>query len=76
MSKSLPEIEKLAHELAHDDRAKLVESLLQSLQSSPAAEIQSAWDVEIATRLAAYERGEMEVFSAESVFAESRSKPK
>jgi putative addiction module component (TIGR02574 family) len=72
MAKSLTEIEKLAQALTHEDRARLAESLLQSLVASPVAEIQSAWDKEVAERIAAYERGDAEVFSAESVFAEAR----
>jgi hypothetical protein len=35
-------------------------------------EIEKAWEVEIAKRVAAYDRGEVPTFSAENVFAEAR----
>lgn len=72
MSKSLTEIEEMARALSDEERAQLAEALLQSLETTPAVEIQSAWEVEITARLAAHDRGELEVFSAESVFAEAR----
>jgi hypothetical protein len=46
--------------------------LLESLRDAPLAEIEKAWEVEIAERAAAYDRGELPTFSAESVFAEAR----
>jgi len=59
--------------LSPEERAKLAELLLESLRDAPLAEIENAWEVEIAERVAAYERGELPTFSAESVFAEARS---
>jgi len=46
--------------------------LLESLRDAPLAEIEATWDREIEERVAAYERGELETFSAEDVFAEAR----
>jgi putative addiction module component (TIGR02574 family) len=68
----LSELEKMAVALPADERARLVDVLLQSLQAAPIAEVEAAWSEEIANRLAAFERGELNVFAAESVFAEAR----
>jgi putative addiction module component (TIGR02574 family) len=50
----------------------LVELLLESLHEPPLAEIEAAWAKEIERRVAAYERGEVETFAAEDVFADAR----
>jgi len=73
MSNTLKELEAQARSLSPEERAKLAELLLESLRDAPLAEIKNAWEVEIAERVAAYERGELPTFSAESVFAEARS---
>lgn len=72
MSDTLKEIEAHARSLSPEERARLVESLLESLRDAPLAEIEKAWEAEIAERVAAYDRGELPTFSAESVFAEAR----
>ena len=72
MSDTLKELEAQARSLSPDERAKLAELLLESLHDSPLAEIEHAWEREIEERAAAYDRGELATFSAESVFAEAR----
>jgi putative addiction module component (TIGR02574 family) len=72
MSDTLKEIEAQARSLSPEERARLAEMLLESLRDAPLAEIEKAWEVEIAERVAAYERGELPIFSAEEVFAEAR----
>ncbi len=72
MSDSLKELEAQARSLSPEERARLAESLLESLRDAPLAEIEKAWEAEIAERVAAYDRGELPTFSAESVFAEAR----
>ena len=52
--------------------ARLADVLLDSLRDAPLSEIEAAWDLEIEKRVAAYDRGELETFSAENVFAEAR----
>ena len=52
--------------------ADLVELLLESLHEPTIAEIEAAWDAEIARRVEAFERGEVQTYSAEDVFAEAR----
>lgn len=72
MSDTLKELEAQARSLSPEERAQLAESLLESLRDAPIVEIEKAWEVEIAERAAAYDRGELPTFSAESVFAEAR----
>jgi putative addiction module component (TIGR02574 family) len=72
MSDALKELEKQATSLTADERARLAELLLESIQDSPLAEIEAAWDREIEERAAAYDRGELQTISAEEVFAEAR----
>lgn len=72
MSDTLKVLEAQARALSPEERARLAETLLESLRDAPLAEIEKAWEVEIAERIAAYDRGELPTFSAESVFAEAR----
>lgn len=71
MTANLKDIERQARTLAAEERAKLAESLLESLQS-PLADIEAAWAREIEDRVAAFNRGEMTTYAAEDVFAEAR----
>jgi putative addiction module component (TIGR02574 family) len=72
MSITLTELEQQARALPAEDRARLVEVLLDSLRQTEIAEIEAEWKREIANRVAAYERGEAQTFAAEEVFAEAR----
>jgi putative addiction module component (TIGR02574 family) len=72
MSDTLEELEALARSLSPEERASLAEYLLQSLRDAPLAEIEQAWEREIEERTAAYDRGDLPTFSAETVFAEAR----
>jgi len=49
-----------------------VELLLESLHEPPLSEIEAAWDAEIARRVGAYKKGEVETYAAEDVYAEAR----
>lgn len=71
MATSFKEIEQQARALAAEDRAKLAEALLESLQV-PLSEIETAWAQEIEERVAAFDRGETQAYAAEDVFAEAR----
>jgi putative addiction module component (TIGR02574 family) len=70
MALSLKEIEEQARALSSEERAKLAESMLESLRSS-VSEIEAAWAEEIERRVAAFDRGEIPSYSAEDVFAEA-----
>lgn len=71
MTATFKELEEQAQSLAAEDRARLAETLLESLQT-PLAEIETAWAQEIEQRVAAFDRGEMKTYAAEDVFAEAR----
>ena len=72
MSTLFADIEKEARRLSADERARLAEVLLKSLQETPLADINAAWDAEIAQRVAAFDRGDLPTLFAEDVFAEAR----
>jgi putative addiction module component (TIGR02574 family) len=71
MSASLEMIKEQARALTVEERAELVEILLESLHS-PLSGIESAWAEEIEQRIAAYDRGEIAAYAAEDVFADAR----
>jgi putative addiction module component (TIGR02574 family) len=72
MPTSFATVEQQATALLPDERARLAEILLESLHNEPVLEIEAAWQYEIAQRVARYERGEVESFPAEQVFAEAK----
>ena len=72
MSALLAELEQRACTLSPDERARLAEVLLESLSDTSLADIEDQWNTEIEKRVAEYDRGEAQVFSAEDVFAEAR----
>ena len=72
MSVSLIEVEQQARLLSPDERARLAEVLLESLQNGAISEIETAWQQEIESRVAAYDRGDTQTFLAEDVFAEAK----
>lgn len=71
MSVSLKQIDEQAQKLSAEERAKLAESMLESLHS-PLSEIEAEWADEIERRVAAFDRGEIPAYPAEDVFAEAR----
>ena len=71
MAASFKEIEQQARALAAEERAKLAEALLESLQVR-LSEVETAWAHEIEARVAAFDRGETQAYAAEDVFAEAR----
>jgi putative addiction module component (TIGR02574 family) len=72
MSATLAELEEQARRLSPEERAYLAAALLESLQETPLADIEAAWEREIDERVAAFDRGEQAAISAEEVFAEAR----
>lgn len=71
MTATLKELEEQAQTLATEDRARLAETLLDSLQV-PVGEIQTAWAEEIEERVAAFDAGESKTYAAEDVFTEAQ----
>jgi len=72
MSVSLAEMEQQARRLSPDERARLAEVILESLQDAVLAEIEADWQREIEARVAAYDDGEIQTYPAEDVFAEAK----
>jgi putative addiction module component (TIGR02574 family) len=72
MADLVAELAEQARSLSLDERSRLVELLLESLREPPLSDVEAAWTREIERRVAAYERGEVETFAAEDVFAEAR----
>ena len=72
MSASFAEVEQQLRMLSADERARLAEIVLESLQISPLPEIETEWNQEIASRVAAYDSGEVETYAAEEIFAEAK----
>ena len=72
MTDLVAELVEQARTLTVEERSRLVDLLVESLHESPLAEIDAAWTKEIERRVAAHERGEVETYAAEDVFAEAR----
>ena len=72
MSALLAELEQQARTLPPEERAHLAEVLLESLHDSALSEVETEWQREIERRVAAFDRGEVQTYLAEDVFAEAR----
>jgi putative addiction module component (TIGR02574 family) len=72
MPDTAAELAQRGKQLPPEERERLVDALLESLNEPAAAELDAAWSAEIERRLAAYDRGEVKALSAEEVFAKAR----
>lgn len=72
MSTSVEELAAKAQELSPEDRARLAEDLLASLQDEPQSEVEAAWDREIERRVEQVRAGSAQLIPAEDVHAEAR----
>lgn len=72
MADPVADLVERARSLEPEDRVRLVELLLESLHDEPVSEVEAAWEEEIRRRVEAFERGEVETYAAEDVFAEAR----
>ena len=72
MSTLLDELSKKAQTLTIEERAQLAQELLESVERDADPDVQAAWQVEIASRIAKYERGQAKLIPAEEVFAAAR----
>ena len=72
MSALLDELSKKAQTLTLEERAQLAQELLESVEREADPDVQAAWETEIASRIAKYERGEAKLIPAEDVFAAAR----
>ena len=72
MSTLVDELSARAKALPAEDRARLAEELLESLQGEADADAEAAWDREIERRVAEIESGAVRLIPAEEVHAEAR----
>ena len=71
MTDLVAELAERGRSLAPQDRSRRVDLLLDTLHEPPLVAIEAAWD-EAQCRIAAHERGRVESFAAEDVFAEAQ----
>ena len=72
MPDQVSELVKRGRALPPEDRERLVDQLLESLNEPAAAELNAAWESEIERRLAEYDQGSGQAIDAEEVFAKAR----
>ena len=72
MPDQVSDLVKRGRALAPEERERLVDQLLESLNEPAAAELDKTWEAEIERRLAAYDQGEVQGVDAEEVFAKAR----
>ena len=74
MNQRIKSLTDQAAALPPDERAALVEGILQTLEPTD-QRIDELWAAEAKSRLAAYRRGEMEAFDFDEVMASLDSEP-
>jgi hypothetical protein len=72
MSALFDELARKAQALDVEERARLAQELLESVERDCDPEVQAAWETEIADRIAKYERGDARLILAADVFAAAR----
>lgn len=72
MPDQVSELVQRGRALAPEDRERLVDQLLESLNEPAAAELNAAWEAEIERRLAQYDQGAVQAVDAAEVFAKAR----
>jgi putative addiction module component (TIGR02574 family) len=72
MPDQVAELVERGRALAPEDRERLVDQLLESLNEPASAELDAAWEAEIERRLVEYDRGEVQAVNAEDVFAKAQ----
>jgi putative addiction module component (TIGR02574 family) len=72
MSTLVDELSARAKALSAEDRARLAEELLESLQWEADADAEAAWDREIERRVGEIESGTVRLIPAEEVHTEGR----
>ena len=74
MTTLVEELSQKARTLSPEDRARLAEDLLASLEdeSESAAEVEAAWEHEVRQRVEEVKTGTAKLIPAEDVYAETR----
>jgi putative addiction module component (TIGR02574 family) len=72
MTDLVTELSQRARELTPEDRARLAEELLASLEEKLEPEVDAAWNEELRKRIAEVENGTARLIPASEVFARVR----
>lgn len=72
MPDSVSDLVLLGRALTPEDRERLVDLLLESLNEPAASDLSAAWEQEVQERLAAYDQGMVQAVDAAEVFAKAR----
>lgn len=72
MPDPVAELVERGRALNPQDRERLVDQLLESLNEPAATQLDAAWEAEIQRRLAEYDRGDVVAIDAEELFAKAR----
>jgi len=72
MTDLVAELSQRARALSPQDRARLAEELLASLEGEPQPQADAAWDAELVRRIAEVDRAAVELLPADEVFARVR----
>jgi putative addiction module component (TIGR02574 family) len=71
MTTLVEELSQRARALSPEDRARLAEELLASLEEQVDPDSEAAWELEIGRRVEEIKSGKAKLISAEEVFAET-----
>ena len=71
MPDRVEEIAAQGRTLSPEERVRLLDLLLESLDQSPNGEIEAAWAAEIERRVLAHDRGVGDLYDVEDVMAEA-----
>ena len=72
MQDPVAELVRQGRAMPPPERERLVDGLLESLNSSAAEPLDPSWKLEIERRLGEYERGDVQAVDAEAVYAKAR----
>lgn len=74
MAKTLTEVEREALALTNQDRARLAQRLIETLDAGKDEDVEDIWLSEAERRYEAYRKGTIKAVTAEEAFAEARSR--
>ncbi len=72
MTDLVSELSRRARELTPEDRARLAEELLASLEGELEPDVDAAWDAELIKRISEVDSGAVKLLPADEVFARVR----
>jgi putative addiction module component (TIGR02574 family) len=72
MTDQVLELVERGRALAPEERARLVDLLVATLEDGATSDVADAWDREVERRIAAFKAGEVEAYDLEEVLAEAR----